>query len=141
MVFEHFCFFSQLANKRPLDQFFGQLGLQLGVQNSPKSLPRGLQNRSKIEQKISQKMVSILDQFLTDFRRFGPPCWPPRGGDEGGSKALLGVLLALGAKMAPRHPQDSLQEQFWIYFGRFLGAKTASKTDFGANLVDFWLIF
>ena len=28
--------------------------------------------------------------------------------------------MALGAKMGPRPPQDSLQDKFWTYFGRFL---------------------
>ena len=33
-----FDFSDNLPNKRPLDQFVGQLGLHLGVQNPPKSL-------------------------------------------------------------------------------------------------------
>ena len=42
--FSVFCYFGQLANKRPYDRFFGQLGSQFGTQNSPKIYPRGSQD-------------------------------------------------------------------------------------------------
>eukprot|EP00973_Karenia_brevis_P064178 8918628-Karenia_brevis.AAC.1 len=40
-------------------------------------------------------------------------------GDEGGTNELLEVLLALGAKMAPRSLHDRLQDQLWTDFGPF----------------------
>ena len=45
IVWKHFCYFGQLANKRPYDRFFSQLGSQLGTQNPPKIHPRGSQNQ------------------------------------------------------------------------------------------------
>ena len=64
MVFEHFCFFSQLANKRPLDQCFGQLCFQLGVHFFPKSFPR-CQHSSNMAPKMAHLglKMGVFGQF------------------------------------------------------------------------------
>ena len=63
--------------------------------------------------------------------------WSQLGSPGGGSQVvmLMGFRLLglLGAKMGPRAPKQPQESQE--------APKTASKTDFGAILVDFWLIF
>ena len=47
-----FCYVGHLANKKPYDRFFSELGPQLGTKNPPKSLPKTIKNQSKITYKI-----------------------------------------------------------------------------------------
>ena len=54
----------------------------------------------------------------------------PGGVDECRFRWVFGSWGLLGAKMGPRAPKKAQE-----------APKTASKTDFGAILVDFWLIF
>ena len=60
-------------------------------------------------------------------------------------RALVEVLLALGAKMAPRPLQDRLQDQFWNDFSPNWDPFGPSWTHFDPMLdrflVDFWLDF
>ena len=105
MVFEHFCFFSQLANKRPLDQFFGQLGLQLGVQNLPKSLPRGLQNRSKIETKNKSKNDVHFGQIFDRFSSIWASMLAPKRGGRRGVEGTFGDLVGSWGQDGPQTQQ------------------------------------
>ena len=82
---KHFCYFGKLANKRPYDWFFGQVGLQLETQNLPKLDPRGFQNRWKRAFKIWCKLAWNLE-----------PSWDGFGWIWG----QLGSQV--GAKLAPK---------------------------------------
>ena len=84
----------------------------------------GAQDDSKIDEKsipkVSRKINGCWSPSWTDFYRFYPPTWGPRGGPR---TKVFGAMLALGAKMA--------QEL----------SKKASGTDFGAIFNDFRLFF
>ena len=75
------------------------------------------------------------DHFLVGFRKGLGWILAPKLEGPGGVRKLtfwrfVGSWGHLGAKTAPRAPKKPQE-----------APKTASKTDFGAILVDFWLIF
>ena len=117
MVLQGFCYFSQVANKRPYDQYLGQHDPQLDPQNPPEFVPRWSPNRSKTKQNTSQFFISILSWSFTDFYRFWPPNGPQFGVIFVAFLVTFSVLLALGAKMAPRpaprEPPGPILEPFW----------------------------
>ena len=102
------------------------------------SIHFGTPNRSKIDQKSDQKSIQKFKQFWIDFfsifNPFGSIWGSPKGVHEGSTNQLFEVILALGAKMAPRPPQDGPGVQFSSIFYRFL-------IDFSSILVDFLLNF
>ena len=80
---KHFCYFGQLANKRPYDRFFINLALNLALKIHQKST----QEAPKINKKSIKNNVQDMIPFFIDFSRFwrplgpqvGPmlrPCWP-----------------------------------------------------------------
>ena len=102
------------------------------------SIHFGTPNRSKIDQKSDQKSIQKFKQFWIDlfliFNPFGSIWGSPKGVHEGSTKQLFEVILALGAKMAPRPPQDGPGVQFSSIFYRFL-------IYFCRFLIEFCLIF
>ena len=141
--------------------FFAPSALQLRSKIDKKASP----GRSKIKQKIGQHLDPIFDgswsQLGSILGRFWQPSWSqvgtkchqnptpkpikkmitfwePSGTIFGGfllpravfQFARIALMLALGAKMGPRRPKKPQE-----------APKTASKTDSGATLVDFWMIF
>ena len=84
-----------------------------------KSVPRGVRTRSEKE----CKKVLRLEGFGVDFASILGPNLDPGGVRERRFGRFLQSWGGLGGKMAARCP------------------KSASKTDFGPILIDFWLIF
>ena len=81
----------------------------------------------KPDPKTNQKNYHFLEALRNDFWWIlGPKSRFPICSD----RSHVGSWVHLGAKMAPRRPKKPQE-----------APKTASKTDFGAILVDFWLIF
>ena len=83
VVLKHFCYFGQLANKRPYDRFFINLALNLALKIHQKST----QEPPKIYKKSIKNNIQDMIPFFIDFSRFwrplGPqvgsmlkPCWP-----------------------------------------------------------------
>ena len=79
----------------------------------------------------NQKNYHFLETFRNDFGWIlAPKLEGPGGVRIFTFWRFFGSWIHLGAKTAPRRPKKPQE-----------APKTASKTDFGATLVDFWLIF
>ena len=127
IVLKHFCYFGQLANKRPYDWFFNQLGPQLGTQNPSKTFPRGSQNQQKINQKQRPRYDPFFYRFSRFWRPIGPQvgtmlglCWPqnPQKGDfENNTKKTLKKQMAKTRKKI-------LEIQIWGSWGPLIIQKT-----------------
>ena len=99
--------------------FGGQVGTKLG--------PSGNKTRPHKQSKKCSLFGKPPDQFLMNF---GSQLGSPGGGRQVVMLMGFRLLGLLGAKMGPRAPKKPQE-----------APKTGSKTDFGAILVDFWLIF
>ena len=105
------------------DRFLVDFGSILGSEIASKS------NKNAIK-----KMMNFWIDFWSIFYRFWSVLGPQEGVHEGPANQLFEVILALGAKMAPRPPQDGPEVWFSSNFNRFL-------VDFAWFLINFWLIF
>ena len=103
-------------NIQKIDKFWDDFGRILEAKMAPKSM----KNRSKEQSKFWSNFGSIFHRFFVDF---GLHVGPPRGGRTGGRAHFWCSCWLLG----PRWPPDP--------------PKTASRTNFGPILVDFWTMF
>ena len=101
-----------------------------------KITPKSIKNLSKNQ----QKNYTILNLIFVDFYRFWPILAPQERLHEGPTNQLLEVIMALGAKMAPRPPKMASRSdfpRFLLIFGRFLIHVWLILAPF---LIDFWII-
>ena len=106
-------FKNRIKNQTLPTSIFRRFGLHLGAQDDSKIDEKSIP-------KVRRKINGCWNPSWTDFYRFYPPTWGPRGGPR---TKVFGAMLALGAKMA--------QEP----------SKKASGTDFDAIFIDFRLFF
>ena len=101
---------------------------QLEPKIHPNSFQNGFKSHPKINAKIDQIFDCFLDAFLPDFVRFCLPTFPNLTDFQRFLVHFwkifwehLQVLLALGAKMAPRPPQEGFRDRFQFPFGSIWG--------------------
>ena len=120
-TYENLRFFKDFAfSARSLwTSILGRFLLHFRTRIRSKSAHRGV--RTRPEKRYKKKLH--LEGFGVDFAWILGPSLDPGGGPRTPFWAFLALLGSLGGKMAPGC------------------AKSASKTDFGPILVDFWSIF
>ena len=129
--FAYFCYFNQLANKRPYIRDFGQHGPQLDSQNPPKLLPKSIPKPYKKQCKKSLIFSSILE--ATKVRKRSPKPLQngaqdgPKSNPEGRSrrkwekckneqhyKVLVRFLLPQGIENRRKHREKSDRKRFEV---------------------------
>ena len=123
-------------NKRSM-QFWIDFGKILGGFWKPSWVQVG----PRIGKKINFKSIDFLIACSIESWSILNGFWAQLG-TKWGFLILLGasfggVLVALGAKMAPRSPQEGPKDQFWIDFNYFLVDFSRFLHRF---LIDLWLI-
>ena len=136
-------------------------GLPTSRQNWQKNVPRLMKTQAKIDRHVGPVLNPFLNKLGSILGGFCLPSWNHvrTKWDQNPSPQRINKNCRLseslqndfesifGPNMAPKRRNFSLQNRCFLALGAFLGPrwpqeapKTASKTDFGAILVDLLLI-
>ena len=99
----------QLSNQHPnLHRFGSQLGSILGGFWEPSWTQVGTKSLQKLVQKMIKKMITFWIALGSDFDRFCPPTWHPRGGPRNHFSMFFGLLGPSSGQHGSKTPPKRL---------------------------------